>query len=64
MILCSFMEKYQKCIYMKHIWKKNCKLKEEGKILRNLSYNFHNSNIYDAGKDIARVCTYMTDICN
>ena len=50
---------------MKHILKKNiCKLKEEGKILRNLSYNFHNSNKYDAGKDIARVCSYMTDICN
>ena len=39
-----------------------CKLKEEGKILRNLICNFHNPNIYDAGKDIQRVSTYMTDI--
>ena len=29
-----------------------CKLKEEGNILRNLICNFHNPNIYDAGKDI------------
>ena len=41
-----------------------CKLKEEGKILRNLSHNFHNSNIYDAWEDIARLCSYLTDICN
>ena len=27
-------------------------MKEEGNILRNLFCNFHNSNIYDAGKDI------------
>ena len=47
-----------------HMEENICKLKEEGKILRNLSYDFHNSNIYDAGKDIARVCSYMTDICN
>ena len=39
-----------------------CKLKEEGNILRNLICNFHNPNIYDAGKDIQCVSTYMTDI--
>ena len=39
-----------------------CKLKEEGNILRNLICNFNNQNIYDAGKDIQSVSTYMSDI--
>ena len=45
--------------------KKNiCKLKKEGKLLKKIRHNFHNSNIYDAGKDISHVCSYITDICN
>ena len=51
-------------IYEIHFQEIICKLKEEEKKIKYLSHNFYNSNIYDAGKDIARVCSYMTDICN
>ena len=53
---CSFMKKNHNIyIYEIHFQEIICKLKEEEKTLRNLSHNFYNSNIHDAGKDIARV---------
>ena len=64
MISCSFMEKNQNIyIYEIHFNKLSANWKKKRKT-QILSHNFYNSNIYDAGKDIARVCSYKTGICN